>query len=123
VKTESKKQFVLQRHTRENESVHWDLMLDNGNELETYRIDTQPENLRGKSIQIVKIFNHDRKFLTYQGSVNKGKGRVEIADRGEFSLLKEKSGIQEIQLHGQILNCKLTLSCIESNKWLAKFHS
>jgi bifunctional non-homologous end joining protein LigD len=98
--------FVVQRHERESQPVHWDLMLETGEVLETFRIDRPIEEWGKEPIKAEKIFDHPLKFLTYEGSVNKGKGKVTIADRGGYKILsKEENGMRVI-LDGGILKSK-----------------
>ena len=113
----SVKRFVVQKHTRAEE-VHWDLMLETAEALlETYRLEVPPEKLSQKTTTAVKTFNHPPKFLTYEGSVNKGKGSVEIADSGTYQPLSKNANGQQFQLEGKILKGKFVLHHIEGDKW------
>lgn len=73
--------FVIHKHTREGQ-VHWDLMIEAGDKLKTWRLDNPPEKLATEKTKATPIFDHDKKFLTYQGPVNNDKGTVEIVDEG-----------------------------------------
>lgn len=108
--------FVIQKHTKGGD-VHWDLMLQVGEALETYRLELPPEQLCRQSTVAVKIFDHPLKFLTYQGSVNNGKGSVKIADTGTYQLLSESENRKELQLDSKILKGKFTLTHIEDDRW------
>ena len=57
-------------------------MIEWGDELKTWRLDNPPEKLATEKTKATPIFDHDKKFLTYQGPVNNGKGTVEIVDEG-----------------------------------------
>jgi hypothetical protein len=74
---ENNKKFVIQKHSR-GDDVHWDLMLEAGDVLETYRLAVPPEKITGKPVEAVKIFDHPLKFLTYEGSVNKAKALLKL---------------------------------------------
>lgn len=108
--------FVVQKHSRADD-VHWDLMLQTGEILETYRLEMPPEKLSAQKNPAVKIFDHPLKFLTYEGSVNNGKGQVEIADSGTYRLLGETENRKELQISGRILDGKYVLTCIKNDKW------
>jgi bifunctional non-homologous end joining protein LigD len=108
--------FVIQKHTKEG-LVHWDLMFEAGTVLETYRLDLPPENLSSQTNTAIKIFDHPLKFLTYQGSVNKGLGSIEIADSGTYTPLTANSKQQELLLQGKILKGNFRLTLIEKDKW------
>ncbi|MCX5635401.1 MAG: hypothetical protein NTW55_06165 [Planctomycetota bacterium] len=108
--------FVIQKHTQKG-LIHWDLMFEAGTVLQTYRLDLPPEKLYLKPNIAIKIFDHPLKFLTYQGSVNKGLGTVEIADYGTYTPLTANSKQQELLLQGKILKGKFRLTLIEKDKW------
>ena len=101
----SVRRFVIQKHSKAGE-VHWDLMLEAGRILETYRLDLPPEKLVQKTATAVKIFDHPLKFLTYEGSISNGKGSVEIAEAGTYQLLSGSKNRRELQLDGKFLKGK-----------------
>ena len=109
--------FVIQRHTRDGERPHWDLMLESGGILETYRLTDPPEKWENKAIEAVKIFDHPLKFLSYEGSVNKGKGRVEIADCGTYCLIEKDETQQQLLFAGKLLRGKIQLCLIRDDRW------
>ena len=73
--------FVIQKHSKAGD-VHWDLMIEQAGMLATWRIDSCPEDMAGNTVAAEKIFDHELRFLSYNGPVNKGKGNVCIADSG-----------------------------------------
>jgi len=79
-------------------------MLESSDGLETYRLDSPPEQL-STNIQnnATKIFTHDKKFLTYQGPVNKGAGSVKIADSGTFQQIESSAHKTTLNFQGQTL--------------------
>jgi bifunctional non-homologous end joining protein LigD len=113
---EAVKKFVIQKHYTTS-GVHWDLMFEAGTVLETYRLELPPEKLSSQKKPAVKIFDHPLKFLTYEGSVNQGKGRVEIADAGAYQLLSQSETHKEMQINGKILKGRFTLTHIKENQW------
>ncbi len=111
------KKYVIQRHERQDEPAHWDLMLENGTVLETYRVCLPPEDWGDKPVEAVRIFDHPLKFLSYEGSVNKGKGRVEIADCGTYHLIKKDETQQQISFAGKLLKGEFQLCLIKDDRW------
>lgn len=81
--------FVIQRHERKGEPTHWDLMLEAGDCLETYRTGVAPAGLGEEPVEAIRIFDHPLRFLSYEGAVNKGKGVVKIADSGTYEVMCE----------------------------------
>jgi len=108
--------FVVQRHRRAG-GVHWDWMFEAGDVLETWRVEAKAENLSNQAVSAVKIFDHDLKFLTYQGSVNKGTGTVKITDQGTYQVIAEYENGCEIELAGEIVKGKVTIRSISGDKW------
>jgi len=88
-------------------------MLEAGGVLETYRLPEPPEKWRDKAIEAVKIFDHPLKFLNYEGSVNKGKGRVEIADCGMYSVIRKDETQKQISFSGNVLKGEFLLNLKE----------
>jgi hypothetical protein len=119
---ETVKKFVIQKHSAA-EGLHWDLMFEAGTVLETYRLEMPPEKLSEQVNPAVKIFDHPLKFLTYEGGVNQGKGRVEIADAGTYQLLNQSENRKELQIRGKVLKGKFVLTCIEKDRWEFAFIS
>ena len=110
------KKFVIQKHSR-TDHTHWDLMLETENTLQTFRLELPPEKITDQSSIAVKIFDHPLKFLTYQGSVNKGTAAVEIADKGTYQTLSKTKNSSQLLFDGQILKGEFTLTLIEGDNW------
>ena len=81
--------FVILAHDAPD-GLHWDLMLEAGEVLETYRVNTPPEEWPARPVEAERIFDHSPRFLEYEGVVNKGKGDVKIADSGRYEILEEE---------------------------------
>ena len=92
-------------------------MLEVGNELETFRLPMPPEKIANKPVEAIKIFDHPLKFLTYEGSVNKGQGSVKIADSGTYKILNKTDARMDFQFDGKILKGNFTLTLIEKDRW------
>lgn len=63
------------------------------------------------------ITDHSLRFLTYEGSVNKGQGRVEIAERGTYKILAQGDDSWEFELDGQILKGRFRLIHPKPDSW------
>lgn len=107
---------MIQRHEREGEQVHWDLMLESGGCLQTYRVGIPPEEWGSRPVEAIKIFDHPLKFLTYEGSVNKGKGQVRIAEAGTYEVMGKTEDVRRIRFEGKILKGEFALRQIDSER-------
>ena len=108
--------FVIQEHTT-GDGVHWDLMLEKGDALATFRLEQPPETVLNGAVEAVKIFDHPLRFLTYEGPVQKGTGKVRIVDRGTCRLLDEAEDVITMDLQGETLRGSFTLTRIEGTSW------
>ena len=108
--------FVVQKHTTA-EGIHWDLTLEYEGALVTFRLAEPPEAARHHTIRAQKIFDHPAKFLTYEGPVQKGTGRVRIVDRGTFRHGDQAENLWTVCLEGTILNGDFTLRQMAEDVW------
>lgn len=109
------RRFVIQEHAIPA-GVHWDLMLEDGDILMTYRLEQPPETARGQAVRAMRIFDHPRRFLTYEGPVQKGTGRVRIVDRGACHLSQNENVI-DLELSGEVLQGRFVLTQTEGASW------
>jgi hypothetical protein len=114
---EESKKFVVQKHQREPQPAHWDLMLESGGILETYRLALPPEKWAKEVMEAVKIFDHPLKFITYEGPVNKGKGRVDIADYGTYRLIDMDKTQRKILFEGKLFRGEYLFCLIKDDRW------
>jgi hypothetical protein len=68
-------------------------------------------------VEAVRILDHPLKFLSYEGSVNKGKGSVAIADAGTYRVLTEGQKQRRMEFAGSILKGKFILSRVGGDQW------
>jgi len=108
--------FVVQEHTTPD-GVHWDLMLEKGKVLTTFRLEQPPEAVSTGTIRATKIFDHPLKFLTYEGPVQKGTGKVRIVDRGVCNVSDEGEDVLALELRGMILQGGFMLTRTEGASW------
>ena len=111
------KRFVIHKHTQ-GDYVHWDLMLEAADYLTTFRLDRPPEIIAQQPVRAVKIFDHQLKFLTYEGTVNKGTGSVQLAETGVYQTIQKDENRVEMKLMGKILKGRFVLSLVEDDKWV-----
>jgi len=108
--------FVVQEHTT-SEGVHWDLMLEEGDALTTFRLGEGPENAAVRAVRAIRIFDHPLRFLTYEGPVQDGAGRVRIVERGNYRLLRQTDDLIALHLQGETLQGNFTLTRRADTAW------
>jgi len=113
--------FVIHKHTQPDGSAHWDLMLEVGSVLQTYRLELAPEELTHHKTTAVRIFDHPLRFLTYEGPLSESKGSVKFADGGTYIILNDTENLRRLQLNGQILDGTATLTRMDGDKWECSF--
>ena len=98
--------FVLLEHTVEHprRGVHWDLMIElpGREKLATWRLTHDPTTPAG-AIEAVRIGEHRRVYLDYEGDLGGGRGCVRRVDRGESLLLESSSDRIVVELRGAAL--------------------
>ena len=97
--------FVLLEH--DHPTRHWDLMLEVGAVLWTWRIDANP--CLGAPCRAVRIADHRPLYLDYEGPVSGDRGRVNRVAGGEYEWEEDSPGWLVVLLRGENLSARLTL--------------
>ena len=108
--------FVIQEHTTP-QGVHWDLMIERGDALTTFRLAGSPESAADHPVEATRIADHPLRFLTYEGPVQKGTGHVRIVDRGDYTIWDERDDALSLRFRGTILQGRFTLVRVEDSTW------
>ncbi len=108
--------FVVQEHTTP-EGVHWDLMLEQDGVLITFRLEDEPARSLEHEVRAVRIFDHPLRFLTYEGPVQKGTGRVRIINHGAYEYRSQSEDLLAFELNGTTLRGDFTLARIKGDEW------
>src|SRR5437879_3806830 len=91
--------YVILEH--DHPYLHWDLMLEAGDCLLTWRLAAQPRS--GETIAATELGNHRTMYLDYEGPVSGDRGQVARWDRGTFSWLKQQGDELSVELNGKHL--------------------
>jgi hypothetical protein len=91
--------FVILEH--DHPQLHWDLMLEAGDVLRTWRLHAPPES--GRIVAATPSFDHRLAYLDYEGPVSGGRGTVKRWDAGSFAPESETEAELVVQLHGRRL--------------------
>lgn len=95
--------FVILRHAAPD-GVHWDLMLEQDGRLATWRLPSEPHGAAARPIVCVRIGDHRRDFLDYEGPISGGRGSVTRADGGTFLMLSRGEDEWLVEIHGGKMN-------------------
>jgi hypothetical protein len=110
----SEKRFVVQEHSSA-EGTHWDLMLEMGDVLWTWRLDTPPAEIKDELITAQRIPDHALRFLSYEGPVQNGTGQVTIIDRGLIQIIEQTENSLMVAFEGKML-CGIYIFCQTDKK-------
>lgn len=86
--------------------THWDLMLEEGGVLRTWALAEEPRLL--VRIAAEQLPDHRLAYLSYEGEVSEGRGRVTRWDEGEYVPGPDADGRLAVVLGGKRLACVAT---------------
>jgi hypothetical protein len=90
--------YVILEH--DHPFLHWDLMLQTGDVLRTWRLDGVPAT--GQSVAATALGPHRAAYLDYEGPVSGGRGSVVAWDRGDYiELVPPRQDVIHVRLIGQ----------------------
>src|SRR5207302_8586838 len=89
--------FVVLEH--DHPFLHWDLMLEAGDVLRTWRLHAQPEP--GRVVRAESLGDHRKAYLDYEGPVSRNRGTVKRWDAGTFDWQDDSTDRLVIRLAGQ----------------------
>jgi hypothetical protein len=97
---------------------HWDLMLECGPVLKTWRLAAPPAP--GTVVRAEPTFDHRLLYLDYEGPISAGRGNVVRWDHGTFAGEWTEARVTA-ELQGQRLVGRLRLEAREEGVWEATF--
>src|SRR5438105_1964279 len=98
--------FVLLAH--DHPFVHWDLMLEAGSALRTWRLHALPRV--GIAVVAESLGEHRLAYLDYEGPVSGGRGTVKRVDSGDFEWVVNELDCVELRITGNQLRGRLRLA-------------
>lgn len=108
--------FVILTH--DYPFLHWDLMLEEGDSLMTFRLLKEPA--RESVIPADPLPRHRIAYLDYEGPVSGDRGTVIRWDRGTCQLHEQTESRQVWFLNGSRISARVTLS-VENGHWTCRF--
>jgi hypothetical protein len=106
------RRFVLLQHFQSS-GDHFDLMLEDGDHLVTWRLPHVPES--GIAVSADQSFNHRLAYLDYEGPISGDRGHVVRRDRGTFKVLEWQPQSVRVEVHGSLLRGELRVTADESS--------
>ena len=109
--------YVLLEH--DHPLLHWDLMLEAGDSLRTWRLVALPQP--GRVIPALLLGNHRKMYLDYEGPVSGNRGNVVRWDAGFFTGQVEGSDRVVVDLGGVRLHGTAVLEQVQGEEWTLTF--
>lgn len=101
--------FVILHHAAPD-GEHWDLMLEHGGVLRTWQLPREPAGPEALPLPARRIGDHRLAYLTYEGPLTNGRGRVTRVDEGTCSMVENAEGGLLIHLAGRRLRGSFLLA-------------
>jgi len=116
--------FVILKHElppQFDRTTHWDLMLESGDGLTTWALETPPQP--DQAITAQRLADHRPAYLEYEGPVSGGRGTVTRWDAGAYELLSQTSARWVLEIRGARLVGQLVLQTTPDspNAWTVRF--
>jgi hypothetical protein len=108
--------FVILTH--DHPFLHWDLMLEDGDALTTFRLLQEPAT--GVAIAAEALAAHRKAYLNYEGPVSGGRGTVTQWDRGTCEPMSRSETKQVWRLWGSRIKATITLKA-DGSRWSCRF--
>ena len=102
--------YVIQRHQASH--LHFDLRLEEEGVLKSWAIPKTPPSQEGVKRLAVQTEDHPLGYEDFEGVIPKGEygaGRVELWDRGDYSLLEADSSKKVFEIRGEKLKGRYCL--------------
>ncbi len=107
--------FVLLEH--DHPVLHWDLMLETGAALRTWRLAAPPR--LGTAIAAMALGDHRLAYLDYEGPVSGQRGTVTRWDHGNYEATS-LAGALILQLRGARVQGRAELRKLQGDEWVFK---
>ena len=107
--------YVILEH--DHPYLHWDLMLEADDVLQTWRLDMPPREA-GCAIDATELADHRQAYLDYEGPVSGDRGMVRRWDAGVFEEEAESvPNLRRLFLHGTRINIRIVLERVGGASW------
>lgn len=107
--------FAIARHDGSPEGDHYDLLLESGDVLRTWRFQAAHFEAPQPAKQLK---DHRKKYLEYEGEISGGRGRVSIYETGTYEVDVWSDKVVQIALAGPKIKTRLRLDLQEGEDWI-----
>ena len=112
--------YVVQEHHASH--LHYDLRLEMDGALKSWAVPKEPPSTSGIKRLAVQVEDHPLEYATFEGSIAEGEygaGKVEIWDKGTYTLVDRKEDKLIVEIHGRRLDGTYVLLRLKGGKnWL-----
>jgi hypothetical protein len=106
--------FVVLEH--DHPTLHWDLMLEAGEALQTWRLGQPPTT--SAVIDATALADHRLAYFDYEGPVSGNRGTVRRWDTGEFAETTDSlPNARKLSLRGERIQGTILLEQVEGTCW------
>jgi DNA ligase D-like protein (predicted 3'-phosphoesterase) len=118
--TDPTARFVVQKHAATH--LHYDFRLEMDNILKSWAVPKEPPTETGIKRLAVQVEDHQLSYINFKGTIAEGEygaGKVEIWDKGNYTLKHRSENKIVFTLQGTKLNGDYTLLRFKNDKnWL-----
>lgn len=113
-RAENPRRFVVLQHT-DAAGLHFDLMIDLGPALATWKFAQPPEDAVDGSLPCQRIGNHRRVYLDYEGPVSGDRGQVVRHDAGDCDAANDDGRDWLVTFRGEKLSGRYRLKSMDTH--------
>lgn len=102
--------YSIQKHSATH--LHYDLRLERNGVLKSWAIPKEPPKTKGEKRLAVETEDHPIGYAFFSGKIpegNYGAGKVEVWDRGTYSIIEEHANDMVIKINGRKLKGEYVL--------------
>lgn len=105
---ERRARYVVLFH-RQQAGDHFDLMIENGETLATWKMEQPSENATAEGISCRRLGGHRREYLEYEGPISGERGSVTRHDEGQCEFEKQDESVWCGRFDGKKLSWRFEL--------------
>lgn len=122
--SQERRRFVVLRHEQDGHR-HFDLMIDIGPALATWKMSEPPETTRTAPQNCLRLPDHRRRYLDYQGPLAGNRGEVTRHDHGHCIVHTCSAKCWEVTFRGRELHGRVRLerTTQSGNDWSLRLAS